>query len=135
MLKQSDVCCLFEVKEKSSDEIKIAKIYYRSKINSSDLDRFIELYEKEVELKIENVLIYEKYVVTEKSVILIMKKYECNLEDFLKKKDLNKMNEIMLKLIKCIKRLEEIGVIYNNLKLNNIFIDDKEDVKKVKKMI
>lgn len=130
ILKKNAVCCLLEVKENESNEIKLMKIYSKNEINISKLLEYVNLLKKLEDLKVKNVLLYDKYIINENYVIFVMKKYENNLEDLLNKRELkrNEINEIMLQLLKCIKVLEETGFEYNNLKLSNILLDGKDDI-------
>lgn len=92
-IKKNGLCSLFEVKEKNSDILKFVKIYNKSEINLSKLDLFVELIKKETDLKLNNVLLYDKYIINEKHLILVMKKCKSNLEELVSVKEL-KENEI-----------------------------------------
>lgn len=66
------------------------KIYNKDRIDLCQLPHFIDLLKRLEELKLNNVLIYGKYIINEKYVIVIMKKYEYNLEDVRVKRKCNK---------------------------------------------
>lgn len=91
---------MLEAKEKKSDEVKYIKVYKRAKINLVSLEYFQKEYEKMKELKINNVVLYEKMII----------------------------NDIVNKIMKILKELHKNGVIYNNIKPSNIFVDSENEI-------
>lgn len=130
IIQKSNLYNSVEVKENCSNAVKYVKIFYKERINQINVNHFLERLEKERELRINNVLLYDKYIINEKYIILIMNKYENNLEELIRKREVNEkeMNEIMLGLTKTIKVLQENGMIYNNIKPNNILFNEKGEM-------
>lgn len=110
--------------------MKYAKIFNKKHINIGKIHEFVELVEKEKELELKNVVTYEKYISNDKYFIMVMKKYENKLERLLYEKDLTEIekNELMIKLLKIIKELEEKVILNNNIKMSNILLDDNGEV-------
>lgn len=64
------------MKEKETNETKFVKIYNRNNLDSTSLSVFETQIEKEKNLNIKNLAIYEKVIINDIYVILMIRKYE-----------------------------------------------------------
>lgn len=125
------------MKEKETNETKFVKIYNRNNLDSTSLSVFETQIEKEKNLNIKNLAIYEKVIINDIYVILVIRKYENTLTELINEKEVSEddINVIIMKIMKIIKELHDNGITYNNIKPNNILFDVENELYLVDNLI